>query len=79
MPRTDDALDASAAAAALERLSVDEREVIVARIWGGLTFEQIAVVTGISSSSAHRLYIAGLTALRERLNVPCPQKENTLS
>jgi RNA polymerase sigma-70 factor (ECF subfamily) len=79
IPRTDDALDASVAAAALERLAVEEREVVVARIWGGLTFEQIAAVTGTSSSSAHRLYVAGLTALRERLKVACPQKANTLS
>ncbi len=59
---------------ALERLPVEQREVIIAHIWGGLTFEQIAVVSGSSSSSAHRLYVAGLTALRERLNVSCPRK-----
>src|ERR1700736_3271383 len=35
-----DGLDAAAAVAALERLPADLREVIVARLWGGLSFEQ---------------------------------------
>ena len=65
-------LDAAAATAALQGLSEERREIIVAHLWGGLTFEQIAEVTGCSSSTAHRSYIAGLRALRERLRVPCP-------
>ena len=73
----EDVLDAQAAAAVLERLPVEQREIIVARIWGGLTFEQIARVTGASTSSAHRSYVAGLRALRERLT--CPQKWNNRS
>jgi RNA polymerase sigma factor (sigma-70 family) len=65
------AVDPESAQAALEGLPVDQREVIVARLWGGLTFEQIADVAGTSSSSVHRLYHVGLTALRERLGVAC--------
>src|SRR5579864_9329983 len=34
-------LDAVSAAAALQSLPDDKREVVVARIWGGLTFEEI--------------------------------------
>jgi len=67
-------LDAGEAAAALEKLPPEQREVIVAHLWGGLTFEQIAELMSCSSSSAHRWYGAGLAALRERLNVPCPNK-----
>src|SRR5437660_241640 len=37
-----DGLDAEVAVAALERLAVEQREIIVARLWGGLSFEQIA-------------------------------------
>ena len=66
-------LDAAAAAAALKTLPAEQREVIVARLWGGLTFEQIAEVTGTPASTAHRWYLAGLSALRERLKVPCPK------
>jgi RNA polymerase sigma-70 factor (ECF subfamily) len=49
------------------------REVIVARLWGGMTLEAIAAVVGCSVTSAHRRFEAGVAALRERLGVPCPK------
>jgi RNA polymerase sigma-70 factor (ECF subfamily) len=61
------ALDGEAAARALVRLPLEEREVIVAHLWGGLTFAEIGEVIGISSSTAHRRYEAGLCKLREWL------------
>ncbi len=67
-----DGLDAAAAVAALRRLPVEEREVIVARLWGGLSFEQIAEATGCSASTAFRRFSAGIDALRQELGVPCP-------
>ena len=67
-------LDASAAARALERLPGDQRETVVAHVWGGLTFEQIGELTGVSASTAHRRYLAALEALRERLDAPCPNR-----
>ncbi len=70
-------LDGVQAAAALEALPVEQREVIVARLWGGLTFEQIADLAGASSSSVHRWYVAGLANLRERLDESCPTKPST--
>ncbi len=72
LPGGGSGLDEKAAAAALQALPVGQRETIVAHLWGGLTFEQIAELTGTSRSSAHRCYLAGLSALRERLGVPCP-------
>ena len=62
----DERLDATAASAALAALAIQFRETIVLRLWGGLSFEQIARVTKTSTSTAHRRYIAGLVALRER-------------
>ena len=44
-----DGLDAEKAVASLERLPAELRETIVARLWGGLTFEQIAGVSGCSA------------------------------
>lgn len=44
---------------ALRSLSNEHREVIVAKIWGGLTYGQIAEVIGASSSTIHRRYEAG--------------------
>jgi RNA polymerase sigma-70 factor (ECF subfamily) len=67
-----DGLDAGTAVAALESLAPELREVIVARLWGGLTLEQIATAAGCSVSTAHRRYEAGIAALRERLGVACP-------
>jgi DNA-directed RNA polymerase specialized sigma24 family protein len=59
-------------AAALGDLPLSQRESIVAHLWGGLTFEQIADVTGTSASTAHRQYQAGILELRERLGAACP-------
>jgi RNA polymerase sigma factor (sigma-70 family) len=68
-----DGLDAEAAVAALVGLPPEPREVIVARLWGGLTLEQVAAAMGCSVSTAHRRYEAGIAALRERLGVACPR------
>src|SRR5579859_670956 len=55
-------LDAETASAALQNLPIEQREIIVAHLWGGLTFEQIGELIGSSASTAHRWYTAGLTA-----------------
>ena len=70
-------LDAGAAVAALERLPQEQREAIVARLWGGLGFEQIAAVAGCSASTAFRRYTAGIEALRQLLGEPCPDHSKT--
>ena len=67
-----DGLDAATAVAALERLTADQREVVLARHWGGLSFEQIADVVGCSASTAFRRYTAGVEDLRQQLGVSCP-------
>lgn len=71
----DDALDARSAAAALDKLPQEQREVVVAHIWGGMSFRQIGSLTGTSDSTAHRRYVAALATLRERLGVPCPKQK----
>jgi RNA polymerase sigma-70 factor (ECF subfamily) len=69
-----DGLDAVAAVAALQGLPDEERGVIVARLWGGLSFEQIAEVAACSASTAFRRYTAGIETLRKELGVPCPTR-----
>ncbi len=49
----------------------ETREIIIARIWGGLTFEEAARLQGCSLTTAHRRYQAGLARLHERLESPC--------
>ena len=56
---------------ALARVPLEERETIVARLWGRMSFEQIAILTQSSPSTAHRRYQAGLARLRTNLGVPC--------
>lgn len=57
-------LDAEQATKALEQLSIEEREVVLAHLWGGLTFEEIGSMVGTSTTSAHRLYHQALQQLR---------------
>jgi RNA polymerase sigma-70 factor (ECF subfamily) len=64
-------------AAAFALLADELREAVVARIWGGLNFEQIAELAGCSTSTAHRRYEAGLAALRERIQPQCPTNLTT--
>jgi RNA polymerase sigma-70 factor (ECF subfamily) len=75
LPAEPSALDGTVATAAIESLPLEEREVIVAHVWGGLTFGQIAEITGVSSSTAHRRYQSALASLRAKLRVPCPTSE----
>jgi RNA polymerase sigma-70 factor (ECF subfamily) len=67
----EDTIDARAAVEALQSLPIEQREVIVLRIWSGQTFEEIAELIGKSTSTAHRRYEMGLESLRAKWNMPC--------
>jgi RNA polymerase sigma factor (sigma-70 family) len=62
---------------ALRELPDELREVLVARIWCGLTFEQIAEITQTSIATAFRRHKAALSLLRIRLGIACPGEEKT--
>jgi RNA polymerase sigma-70 factor (ECF subfamily) len=64
-------LDAEEASATLATLPSEMREVVVARIWGELTFAEIAELVGTSLSTAQRRYEQGLRELQSRLEKPC--------
>jgi RNA polymerase sigma factor (sigma-70 family) len=72
-PNDPGGLDAAAAGKALAELPIEQREAIVAHLWGGLTFEQIAEISGASAATLWRRYTAGLTALRQKLGISCPK------
>jgi RNA polymerase sigma factor (sigma-70 family) len=69
--KADSGVDTTALAVAIESLNANEREVVIAKVWGKLTLEQIAQLMGTSKSTVHRQYEAALAALRERLGVSC--------
>jgi RNA polymerase sigma-70 factor (ECF subfamily) len=52
---------------ALSRLSDEQREVVVMRIWGELSFPQIGEILSISPSTADTRYRAGLKHLHQEL------------
>jgi RNA polymerase sigma factor (sigma-70 family) len=73
-------LDVEDATRLLAEITLEQREVIVARLWGGLTFDEIARLVGCSLPTAHRRYHAGLAQLRERLEgrwTPTPTAPTT--
>lgn len=55
---------ADSVVAGLKDLAEEERELVVARVWGNLAFEQLGQLLGCSASSAHRRYRAALAKLR---------------
>jgi RNA polymerase sigma factor (sigma-70 family) len=75
----DDQMDAQRASQFLVDLDGDTREAIVARLWGGLTFEEIARLQGCSLSTTYRRYQAGLARLHERLEPQCKPTDQPLT
>ena len=69
LPSDDESLDGEAICEALQKLPIEQRETIVARLWGGLAFREVAELTETSPSTAIRRYHTGLAAIRERLGV----------
>ena len=65
-----------AAVNALVQLEAGERELVVMRIWGNLTYEEIGAVLGISAATAYRKYVRALTRLRNILESPCTTNKN---
>ena len=54
--------------AALSQLPGDQREVVVMKIWGGLTFAEIGEALGVSLSTAASRYRYALTRLEQELS-----------
>jgi RNA polymerase sigma factor (sigma-70 family) len=69
-----DPLELAETLAAVERLDIDLREVLIARIWGQLSLEEVGRLCGISAATAHRRYQAALNALKSALNSPLRER-----
>ena len=66
----DESLAAEDLAAAVGSLPDSEREAVVARLWGHLTFCEIGRLMGTSESTAYRRYQEALGRLREKIRNP---------
>ena len=65
--RPEDPLDAAAAQEAMESLPAAQREILLLRLWSGLTLAEIADVTGAPTSTVHDHYRKGLAGVRQIL------------
>jgi RNA polymerase sigma-70 factor (ECF subfamily) len=59
---------------ALGNLPSDSRELIVLRIWSGLTWMEIGELTGCSTSAAQRRFVSALKLLKSNLETKCLTK-----
>lgn len=66
-----DPLEIADLQAAVAALADELREVLVARIWGQLTLEEIGQICGISTATVYRRYREALEALRTKIEPPC--------
>lgn len=73
-PRPEDLVDAAAAQNALAALPIEQREVVVMRIWGQMTLAEIADVTSSPLSSVYDRYKAALAAVRQKMESLCRKK-----
>ena len=63
----------------LRQIDKDERELVVAKIWGGLSFVQLGEITNVSASTAFRRYSNALSKLKKLLeNNASVRPEKTL-
>lgn len=71
---TADPLEMAELVSAVERLDDDLREVLVARVWGQLTLDEIGQLCGVSTATAFRRYESALEALRSILEPKCENR-----
>ena len=52
----------------LHTLNMDQQQVLIMKLFAGLTFEEISEITGSSSNTVASWYRRGISKLKERLN-----------
>jgi len=72
--RPDELIDPTAAQEAVASLPDEQREVIVLRIWCGMTLQEIAGIVVQPVSTLFSRYQAGLSAVRRSLELSCKTK-----
>ena len=69
-----DAVESAEALAAVAELDEQLREVLIARIWGGLPLEEIGKLCGVSTATAYRRYETALKTLRSKFDSKCEKR-----
>ncbi|WP_182867115.1 RNA polymerase sigma factor [Rhodopirellula sp. JC639] len=65
----EESMDGEMATRALMSQPVAIREILVLRLWNGLSFDEIGQLVGVSPRTASRRYQSGLHAIRSQLNI----------
>lgn len=66
-PTQQTSVESAEMAEMLDRLPLEQRELVIMRIWGGLSFDEMAALTGNSRTTVFRRYSEALDTLRKRL------------
>ncbi len=69
-------IDAQLATTWLQQLPEIQRQIVTARIWGDLTFEQIAEVVDRPTATVFRLFREALETLRQQMKPPVEKQTN---
>jgi RNA polymerase sigma factor (sigma-70 family) len=72
----EDLIDARSAQEAMESLQLEQREVVILRIWGQMSFKEIGQIVGKPISTVHSRYEAALVALRKKMEMSCKTKNH---
>lgn len=72
-----DIADSLALQSALVALPEEQREVVIMRIWSGMTLEEIGAATGVTLNTAASRYRYALEKLREQLAPRISKKDRT--
>lgn len=72
-PDTGTRIDAEQAMVWLEQLPDIQRQIVTTRIWGELTYEQIAEIVDRPTATVFRLYREAIETLRSQLKDPSDQ------
>jgi RNA polymerase sigma-70 factor (ECF subfamily) len=70
-------VDAESVTTALAKLPPHEREIVILRVWGGMTLQEVSDLLGPPVSTIHLQYRTALAKIRERLGVPCENPKKT--
>jgi len=73
--RPEDLIDAQAAQEILMTLPTAQREVVLLRIWGQFSLQQIGLIVGSPLTTVYSRYRAALAAIKERMQESCETRK----
>ncbi len=67
-PAQEAAIEGAELAEMLDQLPLEQRELVILRIWAGLSFDEMVTLTGMSRTTVFRKYNEALETLRKKLH-----------